>query len=111
VSPFLLMDIVTFLILIGATYRLTSLFLAQEETEHGPYEILDRFRYLVGVRFNKRSEPYGTNELAQMLCCVYCLSFWVGLLIGISYFIVPVYTTYICLPLALSSGAIVIKGL
>ena len=103
------MDIITFLILIGATFRLTSLFVAAQEAEHGPYEILDRFRYWAGVRFNENSEPCGLNEFAQMLCCVYCLSFWVGLIVGISYLCIPVYTTYFCLPLALSSGAIVIK--
>ena len=104
------MDIVTFLILAGAVFRLSSLFVAQaDEPEHGPWEILDRFRYWAGVRFNAHSQPYGENEFAQMLCCIYCLSFWVGLIVGIFYLIIPGYTTCLCLPLALSSGAIVIK--
>jgi hypothetical protein len=104
------MDIITFLILIGATFRLSSLLIADNnESEHGPYEILDRFRHWAGVRFDAHSRPYGTNEFAEMLCCIYCTSFWIGLVVGISYLIMPVYTTYFCLPLALSSGAIMVK--
>ena len=108
--PFLFMDIITLLILIGATYRLTSLFLAQSDAEPGPYGILNEFRHFVGVRYNEHSNAYGLNEFAQMLTCVYCLSFWVGVAVAVAYVAIPDYTTIICLPLALSTGVIVIKN-
>jgi uncharacterized protein (DUF2062 family) len=104
------MNITTFLILVLATYRLTSLLLAQQNSEAGPYDILDKFRHLVGVRYNERSIASGLNVFAEMLCCVYCLSVWTGLVVGILYWLMPVYTIYACLPLALSAGAIMVQN-
>lgn len=96
------MDIVTLLILIGATWRLSSL-LADES---GPFDIFTRLRYLVGVRFDENSQPYGENVFAKAFTCVWCISIWMGTVLVIIYSLVPTFTFWICLPFALSAGAI-----
>lgn len=69
------MNPVTLLIACLATYRLTLLI----SSEGGPYNILERFRYLIGVRYDEYSKPYGTNTWARGVLCPYCLSVWVAL--------------------------------
>jgi len=93
-------------VLILATWRLVSL-LANEE---GPYQVFERIRYLVGVRYtdenDKNSDRYGLNQFARLILCPWCSSVWIGmgwaLLFGLSQFV----TFYLALPFALSAGAI-----
>ena len=62
-----------------ATWRLTRLL----HNERGPYALLDRLRDIAGVEYTSSGAPYGTNELAKALCCLWCLSVWVGLVIAL----------------------------
>ena len=57
-----------------------SLLLTQET---GPWEILARLRDRVGVHYNEYHECEGTNELAKALCCVYCTSVWVSVILTV----------------------------
>ena len=89
-----------------ATWRLTSLLNA----ESGPYNILTRLRYLIGVRYNDHSEPYGKNQVAEMILCTWCLSVWVGLILGITYYFWRDFW-WVMVPFSLSAVAIVIERL
>lgn len=98
------MDII---ILILATWRISSLLV----DELGPFEMFDRIRYRLGVRYNDKNIPYARNELAELFTCIWCMSVWIGLLIAILYVTIPHYTTVLLMPFALSAGAIIIKWL
>lgn len=100
------------LLLILATWRLTSLL--SNTNEHGPYELLDKVRYLAGVRYDSNSQPYGTNELSKGLVCFWCCSVWVGaalaLLDGLLRGAAPIWYLLVA-GLAYSAGAIVLEGI
>ncbi len=96
------MDIITLLILTVATWRLSSLLV----DETGPFDAFAELRYWIGVRLDRESQTYGTNEIAKIFTCVWCMSIWIGIMLTVSYAIIPVYTSWICLPFALSTGAI-----
>lgn len=77
------------------TYRLTLLI----SKEKGPFEILKRFRKLIGIyeKETQYTDEYGTtmtvvdkvitNEFGVLIDCTYCLSFWVSL--GLSLIFLP----------------------
>lgn len=46
--------------------------------EPAPFDLLSRFRHIIGVRHNDIGQPLGTNELAKLFTCVWCLSMWIG---------------------------------
>lgn len=94
-----------FLILMLATFRITSLLV----DEDGPLSLFSRFRQLVGVRVDKNGETYGKNVIATGLTCLWCTSVWVGIAWAIAYFFSPNGTILIAMPLALSSGAILVS--
>ena len=85
-----------------ATWRVSSLLV----DENGPFDIFAELRYRVGVRFDKQSQPYGKNEFAKVFTCIWCMSIWIGIMLTIGFALIPTITYWICLPLALSAGAI-----
>lgn len=93
------------LVLILATWRLSSLL----ASEPGPLDVLGRLRHLIGVRLDTDGEPYGTNELARGLMCVWCNSLWIGLGWAALHYVAPSVTFWLALPLALSAGTVVIE--
>ena len=96
------------LIILGlATWRLTSLIV----NEDGPFELLLRLRYVLGVRYDEHSEVYGTNVIAKALMCVWCASLWVAAFWAVLFLIYPKIGTIIALPFALSAVAIMIERL
>lgn len=101
------MDIGILLIFIGATWRLSSLLV----DEPGLFDIFTKLRHWAGVRFDEQSEPYGKNEIAKIFCCIWCMSIWIGIMLTISYATIPVYTSWFCLPFALSAGAISVRAI
>jgi len=99
------MDIVVFLTLVFATWRIAHL-LAEE---NGPAEIFATLRYWLGVRYTP--EPpytkYGRNMFSKAIICKWCSSVWIGLFWTILYTIWPPLW-FIALPFALSAGAIMV---
>jgi hypothetical protein len=49
--------------------------------------------------------PPHTHKIGYLFTCVWCMSIWVASLITICYTIVPVATTIVCIPFALSAVA------
>jgi hypothetical protein len=98
------MDILTIIILLLATWRVSSL-LAKES---GPWDIFEKVRTLLGVVWDVESKPEGTNMLSKMIVCIWCNSMWTGTVWILAYFISPL-VIWIALPFALSAGAILIE--
>lgn len=64
-----------------ACWRLSSLLVRED----GPFDVFGKLRYTVGVRYNERNIPYGTNFLSDLLTCIWCASIWVsGVVIAIN---------------------------
>lgn len=85
------MDIITFLILSLACWRITSLLV--NDFEHGPYGSLTKFR--------EWAEQY-----TDVFECIYCMSVWIGLIITVIFLINASLVTILCLPFALSAVVI-----
>jgi len=101
------MSIVELLILALATWRITNLFV--DDSEQGPYELLDRIRYLAGYRYDEKNRPYATNVVSSAMLCFWCFSFWIGLVVLLISLLPHWVGYYILLPFALSAGALLIK--
>lgn len=89
------------LLVILAVWRLSSLFVHED----GPLEIFARLRDKIGVRYDEQSRPYGSNELAKVFTCVWCVSVWIGLLWALVFY--P--GNFLIGGLAYSAGAILIE--
>lgn len=77
-----------YLILALATWRISSLLV----DEDGPFKILAIIRVYA-------------SKLTGAFECIWCMSIWIGIMLTVSYWTIPVYTTWICLPFALSAIA------
>lgn len=94
------MDILTLLILGLATYRLTRLF----HNEAGPFNLIGRFRSLIGVAYDEKSNRIAKNELAATFNCVHCLGMWMAFMVWAGYYIPEAYLFYwLYTPLAISA--------
>lgn len=103
------MPIETFLVLALTTYRLTLLI----NKEAGPFDMMGRFRSWVGIKFDTYSNPYATNQFAEMILCPLCLSVWIGVGVTILWVVarlsgVEIILFYALLPFALSGLAVFI---
>lgn len=101
------MNILDFVIISLATCRVGSL-LAREP---GPYDILDRLRYFVGVRYDELNKPHGTNVVSKMMLCMYCNTIWIGLVFTVLYLAFDKTFVYVCLPLSLSAAALIVDNI
>lgn len=69
------MSILQFVILCLATARLVYMI----QVEDLPFDLMAHFRDKIGVRYDERSNPYGTNLFAKMVVCPWCLSIWIAI--------------------------------
>jgi len=98
------------LIALLATYRITFML----NNENGPADIFARWRTWIGVRYDERSNPYGTNWRAEGVLCFMCLSVWVGIAATLLLAFTAVLGhieigVYVLFPFAVSGGAIYLK--
>ena len=97
-----------FLILSFATWRLSSLLATPDDD--GPWEMFLRFRRFAGVEYDENTGYYfGTNEFSKGLICVWCVSFWIGLGLGLLYYFFGDWIVWFSLPFALSAAAIIVE--
>lgn len=92
------------------TWRMSSLLVR----ERGLFAVFERIREWAGVypqtdfekdefgHITKHEQQKADNELGQLFLCLWCMSFWVGLVIAKGNFLNA---------LVYSAGAIVIEGL
>lgn len=96
--------VVAILALPFAVWRLSSIFVS----ESGPFNIMDKVRYRVGIRYNEYNQVYGTNTFADLFTCVWCMSVWVSALLVIIMIIDSFVGAMINIALAGSCIAIII---
>lgn len=95
-------DLAWFFVLSLAVWRISALLVIED----GPFDIFARFRRFIGVRYRENNTAYGTNVIAQLFTCVWCLSIWVGFgLAWASGYSVNIHS-YFLVGLALSAMAI-----
>lgn len=99
------MDIITLILMPFATWRITSFLVV----EKGPFNIFDKLRILIGIRYNEMNEIYGKNMIAEGLTCIWCASVWVAFGFVVLYYFLPNVSFWIELPFAISSIAIFIE--
>ena len=99
--------VVWFILLALATWRVTSLFVS----ETGPFEVFAKLRHKIGVRYDERSLPHGTNVVASAFSCVWCLSFWTSIVATILLTPYIVWWQYPIVVLAMNATVIVINKL
>jgi len=71
--------------------------------EDGPWDIVAKFRRLIGVRTDEYSQVYGKNQIAKLFTCVWCLSIWFG-------FIAAFWSDYETIP-SYAINALAIAGI
>ena len=77
--------------------------------EAGPFDIMDKLRYFIGIRYNSASEAYGTNTIAELFLCIWCMSVWVSALLVIIMLVLPTIGTIINIIFAASAMAILLE--
>lgn len=81
-----------------------------DTSQAGPFEILHAIRHWFGVRFDDYSQPYGKNQIGEAVLCVWCVSWWIGL-VGMALWIIsPAVAVLVSLPFALSASAILVEN-
>lgn len=88
-----------------AVWRTSSILIAED----GPYDLIAKFRALVGVRYDERSVAYGTNTLAILFTCIWCMSIWVSTVLSALLFYAPKFGAFVNLILAGSALAIMFE--
>jgi hypothetical protein len=95
-------------LLIAAVWRLSNL-LANED---GPFHFFKTLRSKIAraeVRSRRKKGLLSRLHLYEGVNCEYCNSIWFGTLLGAAYLIFGTPVIYAIFPLALSTGAILIK--
>ena len=123
---FLFMNIENLLIIVLAAWRLSSLL----ANEHGPYLVLERIRFILGVHYIARDgevvKTYkqfsalfeqdrdacvriAESELAKGVTCVWCSSVWIAALLTLLFLWFGQPVIWVLLPFSVSAGAIIVN--
>ena len=95
-------------LLVAATWRLANL-LANED---GPFHFIKTLRSKIAraeVRSRRRNGLLSRAHLYEGVNCEYCNSIWFGSIFAVAYLTIPSVAIAVAFPLALSTGAILIK--
>lgn len=95
-------------LLIAAVWRLANL-LANED---GPFHMVKALRYKIAraeVRSRRKDGFLSKLHLYEGVNCEYCNSIWFGSFFALTYLLAPSLALTLAFPLALSTGAILIK--
>ena len=103
------MTIIDFTILSLAAWRIANLIV--DDSEQGPFDVLDKLRYILGIRYDEKGrmmsvdKPVIYRELGRAVSCMWCLSLWIGLLLAL----IPYNFRFILWPFAISAMALLIN--
>lgn len=61
------------------TWRVSSLLV----NESGPYDVFTQIRNASGVSVDEYSRCIGKTEVSRALCCLWCTSLWVGIVVAL----------------------------
>ena len=97
------MNLVEFIVLALATWRISSLFV----DEPGPFRIFIRIRESTGITHDVDGNPLTIPDgfFSEVLSCVWCFSVWAAMFWTVMYLLCG-YTLYLAMPFALSAVAI-----
>lgn len=70
--------------------------------EEGPGHIIEKFRYILGVRNNDVVGNYGIYFTGRVLVCTVCTGFWISILVSIAYYFFGDYVIWFLLPFSLA---------
>ena len=98
--PYALSDL---LLLAFAVWRISNVLV----NEPGIFSVFQIMRDLFDVHWGQPPEDQ-SNVIAGILSCVWCCSFWIGLLASIAFYYEPETTRLVLLPFAISAGAILV---
>lgn len=90
-----------------ATWRISHMLLY----ENGPFRALRRLRVMLGVMYYSDDSNDVASSKYEITTCVWCLSVWVGAVVGVLWLLTPVWSFWVTLPFALSAGAVVLDKL
>lgn len=100
------MPFTTLLLLTLATWRMTHLLVYED----GPWHLVARLRYALGVRYDAHSHAYADTMFGKLLLCVWCASLWVGVALTLLYLLLPPWLWQsVSFPLAFSAGACLLE--
>lgn len=90
-----------------AIWRIANLFV----NEAGPWKVFLRIREWAGIKHDDTGFPYmiPDNFTAQLLSCIWCFSIWVSFFVTAVWLVSPEWSLKLCVPFALSGGAICIE--
>ena len=94
-------NLIEFIVLSLATWRISNLLMFEE----APFNILGRFRNLIGVKETYDDSKLWEGFISGLFSCMYCFSMWVGLILAIS-----IYNNFI-LGFGLSASAVLIEAI
>ena len=86
--------------------------------EDAPFDLMLKFREWIGIKHDIDGLPFSVEdtqggrfvfEIAEMVSCVWCLSFWIGLALTLLFLMD--YEWWYLMPFVLSAGAIGWEGL
>ena len=95
----------TYVLYALAIWRVSSM-LVQEE---GPGDIFVKLRHKVGVQHDMHNRAYGESFISKLFTCVVCMSVWISTFFVIGDKIQGGLMRSASIPLALSTGAIIIN--
>lgn len=101
------MTLVEFIVIALATWRIANFI--YDDKWSGPFDILHRIRYVLGVRYDDMSrkavaaQPRWRVPIAEMHLCIYCMSVWYGLAITVLWLLIPTVTFMVALPFAIAT--------
>lgn len=98
------MDFMTFIVMGLATWRLASLF----ANESGPFKMFERLRNLCAYLCDK-FWVCREFQLYELIECEWCNSVWFGVILTALFIFDNRITFLVCLPLALSACAVIVK--
>lgn len=91
-----------------------------DDSEDGPYDVLHLIRFFLGERGTSPERRYmfepGTElnfwwnahyQVYRAMSCIWCATFWFGLVASVVYLIYPLLALIVLFPFALSSAALV----
>lgn len=94
-----------FLILVTAVWYMAVILV----DEDGPYDILYKFRGMVGVAFSSDGGWYGKTILGRILICKLCTSFWLSIVTTVLYYLFGPIIVWLAFPFSLAGLAILIE--
>lgn len=90
-----------------AIWRIANLFVS----EAGPWNIFRRIREWAGIGHDNAGVPYMIPDgfMGQLFSCIWCFSIWVSFFVMTVWLFYPEWALKLCVPFALSGGAILIE--